>query len=755
MSSEPNSGSDELTQQTMPRRQFLVGAGATAAAVAGGAGGAMAASDNWETVKTGLNFGSGYVPGPYFAEDGLEKEKHKLVWGTDDAALVAYEDDSGEKASLPGVVDCEDTENVVTLRADRLEAPDLYEFPRGESYDSDGDGDDDSNVYALDPTHWTTTGATNGSISVASGSSPVAHSLHVSTSSVASGETVSAEFTDVSVTSDPEKRYLQGVVNANSLTSGVVVTLAFIDEDGDRKELTIDPSGDASTAGVIAATTAQGIVFQQRAGDLPTVANGDGTWSGTETVRIEVSEADADVEFTALNAEKMSTWGFGSYLKNEDTDDETRVERTRPSGEFTVTSLDTLDEALTVEDAVFYRVKIPVRYPLAETTEEIRYKFEEATDRPGYDYILTLEADQVVPNAYDLTHNGPVFEEVVSMPSGRYIDVKTASGVGNVEFGEVGDNAWTSHGSAFDSEGATVQFASTIQPGTIWRTRHRVLLTSSNRDEAEGSAGGGGAVAENSGGGGGGLFGLRGSPDGYRWRARRPQVRGVILVAETDAAADEDALTVGYADAWAPILFVGIAVVAAPLVGSTAVVGGVVGVAAVGAVTVLESCYRTALAGVDWARTAGPSNFADDNRASHKTTLTAGAGAGGVAMAAATMVDNHSLVYLVKNFGIGGTIAQVFLSIIGMIQGAGETFMAPLEAFGSGLARVVAGVFPARIVNAAADFTAFSLTEGDWNFFGPATFAVGVIATLAGIWVFMQFLRRTDLSAFGALFSRR
>jgi hypothetical protein len=226
-------------------------------------------------------------------------------------------------------------------------------------------------------------------------------------------------------------------------------------------------------------------------------------------------------------------------------------------------------------------------------------------------------------------------------------------------------------------------------------------------------------------------------------------------VAETDAATDKDALTVGYTDAWAPILFVGIAAVAAPLLGSTVALGAVVGVSAVGAVTVLESCYRSALAGVDWARTAGPSNFADDNRASHKTTIGAGAGAAAVATGAAQMVGNHSLVYLVKNFGIGGTIAQLFLSLIGMIQGAGETFMAPLRAFGDGVARLVAGVFPARIVNAAADFTAFSLTEGDWNFFGPATFAVGVIATLAGIWVFMQFLRRTNLSAFGALFSRR
>lgn len=135
--------------------------------------------------------------------------------------------------------------------------------------------------------------------------------------------------------------------------------------------------------------------------------------------------------------------------------------------------------------------------------------------------------------------------------------------------------------------------------------------------------------------------------------------------------------------------------------------------------------------------------------------LKAGAGAAGVATFAAAVVGNHNLVYLVKNFGLGGVFAQVFLSIIGAIRGAGQTIMAPLEAFGGGLADVVSAVFPARIINAAADFTAFSITQGDWNFFGPLTFVVGVLAVLAGLYVFMQFLRRVDLSAWSALFARR
>lgn len=507
----------EQAERTMPRRQFLVGAGAAAGALAVGTGDALAQTDGWTDGKSGLDFSSQYVPGAYFSET-LTKEKHLMAWGVDDDALAAYEDDSGNKATLAGHVDRSDTENVVTLRADKLDVPDFYAFPRGEQYDESGDGDANTNVYALDPTHWTTTDATNGTISLGTGDTHVDHSLRVSTSSIASGETVSAEFTDVSVTSDPEKRFLQGVVNVDQLTSGAVVTLAFVDGDGDRKELTFDPSGDASTDGVVATSTGNGVVFQQRAGDLSTVANGDGSWDGTEKVVLEVSEADADVTFTALNAEKMTTWSFGSYLNNEDTDDETRVERTRPSGEFTVTGLDTVSDALADDAAVFYDVQVPMRYPLAESTERFRYQIEEATERPNYDYKATLEGDVVIRNAYDLSHASPSFQAEVSMPSSRYLNVETASGVEDVAFGDVGDSSWSDHTSAFDSEGATVTFADAVQPGTVHRVSFTVLWTSDNESAATSSSGGGAIVDGNSksdGGPMGWIFGLFAGVTGF------------------------------------------------------------------------------------------------------------------------------------------------------------------------------------------------------------------------------------------------
>ncbi|APE95424.1 hypothetical protein RH831_08885 [Halodesulfurarchaeum sp. HSR-GB] len=69
------------------------------------------------------------------------------------------------------------------------------------------------------------------------------------------------------------------------------------------------------------------------------------------------------------------------------------------------------------------------------------------------------------------------------------------------------------------------------------------------------------------------------------------------------------------------------------------------------------------------------------------------------------------------------------------------------EAFSDGLARVlgvmadfrdfVAAFFqsPITILNETADFTAFSLTQGDWAFFGPGTWAVGVASIVFGFYV--------------------
>ena len=124
------------------------------------------------------------------------------------------------------------------------------------------------------------------------------------------------------------------------------------------------------------------------------------------------------------------------------------------------------------------------------------------------------------------------------------------------------------------------------------------------------------------------------------------------------------------------------------------------------------------------------------------------------AKTAAGIVSSVGLVGLIEQYGLGGVSYAIILEVIGFIQGIGVTFLKPLWAFRDGLVGLIDASLPDEIIRASVSFTAFSLTEGEWAIFGPATFAVGVIATMAGIWVFLQMLRRFNLNPVTALYDR-
>ncbi|QCC47529.1 twin-arginine translocation signal domain-containing protein [Halobellus limi] len=507
---------DELISKKTTRRRFIQGAG-VAAATAASAGPATAQSTRdkaWTEGRSGLDFSSDFVPNAYNEEDGLTRAKHRMKWGATLEALEFYEDDSGNKARLPGYVPTKsstpehDTDNVVTVRADKFDFPDGYNFPRGETYDGDGDGESDEDVYALDATHWSTTDASTGTVSVTDADLDVSKALNVASSSLADGETVSATFTDVSVSDDVEKSYFQGVINVNSVGSNALVKIALRDDDGDEKILTVDPSGDASTAKVITTGAGNGIVFQQRIGDLATDGSGDGTFDSIEEVEIRISASggasDADVTLTAFNAEKPAKWVFGSYLKNEGTDSEERVKRERPGpGTFTMTSLDTMSDELKDDSAVIYDVEQPMRYTMQESDHPFEFRFLEASDYPGYDYRLQIRGKQSVPTGYDLTHTALSWFDQVTAPASRYVEVWTATGTEDVDFADIDDTSKTAHAGNYDSRGAEVTLKSSASAGNVNTFFADILLTSSNKSDAESSGGGGGGAPPSAKGGNG------------------------------------------------------------------------------------------------------------------------------------------------------------------------------------------------------------------------------------------------------------
>lgn len=505
MSSEPDSGSDALTQKQMPRRQFLVGAGTAAAAVATGAGSAAAQSSGWTTGRDGINFGNDFVQNPYFAEADLTRAKHRAKWGLTRDDLVFYEDNNGDKAELPGYVPTEDTANVVSLRADKIDAPGLSVFPRSTSYDADGDGDAETAVTALDATHYTTTGATNGSITVADADRDVSPALRVTTSGLADGETVKATFTDVDIQSDAAKRIFAGITSLLQLDANVTVEFVARDDDGDEKVQKAVAGGDTSTTGVFASSTGNGKVFGNRTADLSTVGSGDGSFDSISEFEIRVSASggagNADLVLTGLDIERKSLWSFGSYVKNEGSDDEKTVERTHPSGTFTVTSLDTLGSTFTADDVVFYDVKQPMRYTLAESTQPFEYRFVEATQYQGYDWKFEIRGKQRVPQAIDLTHTALEWLDLVDIPTNRFVEVWTANGVDSTDFGDIADSSKTTHSGAYDAEGVEVTLQSSASAGVTNAYGATVLVVDDEKTAIQDTSGGGGGAAPASGGG--------------------------------------------------------------------------------------------------------------------------------------------------------------------------------------------------------------------------------------------------------------
>ena len=494
---------------TLTRRRFLQTAAVAGAATA--ASGSAAATEtptstSWEAGRGGLDWSSAYVQNPYIEEAALVRARHRMAWGADDEALRAYEDDNGDKSMLPGYVPRDDTENVLTVRADKFDFPAATKFPRGETYDGDGDGTADEEVTALDATHWTGTNSTNGTVSISDADLDVSDALTVSSSSVPSGETVKAAFSDVSITDSPSKRFLQFVINVSTLESGATVEVAVIDDDGDEKVVSASPGADTTTASVFADATGDGYVLQQRLADLSTVANGDGAFDSIDSVEVRISDANATVTLTALDIEAKSRWLFGSYLANEGTDSEERVKRYEPgSGTFTVTGLDTLGDGLGHEDAVIHDVEQPFRYTLEASSYDYEYRFREATDYPGFSWLFDQRGKFEVPTAIELTHSGLTMYDMATVPANRYKEVWTASGIEDVAFDDLDDDTdKTYHGASYDSEGKEVTLISSATGATVYGYGASVLATDDDKSGAidAPSGGGGAAPAEGSDNGG-------------------------------------------------------------------------------------------------------------------------------------------------------------------------------------------------------------------------------------------------------------
>ncbi|WP_181685821.1 hypothetical protein [Halorhabdus salina] len=442
----------------------------------------------------GLAFtGDDAAPNPYVDEDALTKQVHDVAW--DDP--LQYEGDDGSLATLDATVN-ESADNPYSLTVTDIDFDDADEFPRKDS-------ETDNSASALDASEWTKDMASStGSATIADATTaPNVDALNLAVSGQSSGDTAVLSYSNVSLTSDVEKRYLQVAADVNSIGSSTDAVLRLNDSDGDYVEVTLANSTmDAASSTVVANSTTEGAVLQYQIGQLTTQGSGDGVMGELQSISVRVNDGDVDVDVSLLNAERMSMYGFGEQLKDTDSDDDLEtVTIEEPTGTVDVHSLTTFGPALS--NATIHGVSMPVQHRAADlAAEDVSVSFNESDKYPGYDYIAEINYRIDVESAYDLSHSGLALQQEQKWPSDRYLSIEIAEGTGDTAFDDV--SSWTDVTSKVSSEGNLLTLDDTIQPGQKISIRERLRITEDDRS-AMTLSGGAGAIM--GGGGSGGLFG--------------------------------------------------------------------------------------------------------------------------------------------------------------------------------------------------------------------------------------------------------
>ena len=422
-----------------------------------------------------------------------------------------YEDDSGEIATLPATVNqSEDVDDIGTgtvnpyhFIATDVDFEDGAAFPHAED-----------NVSAVhNESKWTTDAASGGSLTVSdSSTAPGVEALEVSTSSQTNGDTVTATFSDVSITSDAQKRYLQAMLDVNTLDSGATVEIRAVDGDGDYVATSINSSASASDDDVIGTGTGEGYVIQEQVGALTTQGNGDGTMAAIEEIEVVVMDGDASVRLSALNADKTSEWALGDERVDTDDEDDFETETIRDvsePGQVMVYNLDTMGSAF--DNAEINGLEMPMHFrasDLDSDESEVNVTFAEASSYPSFENRMESYYRLELPSAYDLSYANAALKQDVTVPNSRYQTVEIVEGASDTEFAEI--DGWTDVLASVGSQGDTVTLDDTIQPGQEIGYHSTVLVTDDEKNAIQQIGGAG----QFTGSGDGGLIDMILSPFG-------------------------------------------------------------------------------------------------------------------------------------------------------------------------------------------------------------------------------------------------
>lgn len=383
-----------------------------------------------------------------------------------------YEGNNGGVQELPAHVN-ESVENPASLVATHIDEEEFTAFPNA--------GDEDS-VSWVDASEWSSDSALELTETT---TAPNVDALNFATDgSMTAGDSATATFSNVSIASDEERRYLQLAADVNTLGNDTTVDVRVVDEDGDYAEVSIDPENSTDDANVLANSEIDGAVSQVQLGelDVQTAADSNGEFNNIESIEVVANDGEADVSFALMNAERMSEYTFGEQRYDSDGDgemDDTRT-LTEPQGEYEVTGIDTLGS--TFDDATFRNVNYELTFAASDLSDtgDAQVEFEEADAYPGFDWFGTHSYRLSLPDAYALSYSGSELIYQGDLPEDRYEVVQVAEGVGDTEFANV--TGWTSYTDQVVT-GDRVMLSNTVASGEEIAIQTEALMTDSERDD--------------------------------------------------------------------------------------------------------------------------------------------------------------------------------------------------------------------------------------------------------------------------------
>jgi len=484
--------SELLSTEVSRRRALQAGAAAGAATLGIGAGAGSAAA------ASTVNYADSEVAhdprflGTVTVEDH-ESDMSELQYVADDGSVVDLPDHGIVLRQRPDT-DTTTAHNPVTLMASSFETDEFWAFPRGVTWDHDSDtSTDEQDVTALDADHYSTSGT---ALTV---SNVDEHELQFSTSSISSENTATLDLstvgsTDGTIEDGIDRKFFQVVADVDNVNAGALVEARIEASDGTTKTVSvIDSDGDTSTEAVLFSAEGDSQVGEARLGELSTDI------SDIQKLTFAFSGGDVNMTLHAVNLEKETRWQFGEQ-EIVNSDDEIEMQAVEaPSGQFSITSLSTLD-GTPFENAAITSVEYLAEMRASELPAANHYV--EVSDAEAYDQPMKAKVARVFewPTAYTLSTSVDKLVDEVTMPQTRYITVEVAVGASEIdELSDTDDLSTTARTSNYSAIGNPVDLATAVTSGDRVISVHEVLLTESQASSFTASSGA--AVAVGSGGG--------------------------------------------------------------------------------------------------------------------------------------------------------------------------------------------------------------------------------------------------------------